>query len=298
MSEKYPQTVSEVLKATQQQTGMKWEDIEVVFNDYLKDPFVTQDPQFKTNEERMEYSASLTWTRLTRRGEMKKYSVVPFGFDTVRTTKTKGEKIGAMFALTRIGKEIKPRRIIFMNETTNWFNEINPLNMYEVELGTFGNDLIVDKNQTKFANPKQTKLDVKSILNTMGAKEINTIDAEKYPSKRGSDGYIDNFDWRIVRGIIIRQNIFDHKRNNKPTGTKGGVMTIADRSLMKSGVQMITSPDGIPQLRGFTVWISPLLMVYEDYSECGFAGTISVSKDGGASMTSFLVTPIYAKLKQ
>lgn len=298
-AEKYPPAIMEVLKATQLQTGVEIQEVMKVFEDYLNNPWIKQDPQFKTEEDMMNYSASMAWIKLFQRGKMEDYTVIPYGFGCIRPTQT-GKRQGSVLALVK-GKtgDTKPRRIVFFDEDTVLINRITPLCQYSnVSLGTIGRDLRADVQQTSFKAPVKLEITQESMLEKIGARRIAVTDAERYPSRRGSDGYIDTFDWRIIRGLIFRQNIFDYKNSEgKAIGLKGATITVVDRSYITSGEKPIVDENGNVNL-GITAWILPSMCIYQDFSECDFSGTITIGrKDKRPSMEAYVILPVHAKLK-
>ena len=122
------------------------------------------------------------------------------------------------------------------------------------------------------------------------AKKITISEANKYPSKKGSDGYPIRTDWRIIEGMVVRSTIFKKKDQSE-----GGVYTISDMTIKPS---MFVTKDGKVQSPGFTVWCAPELVLYDVQSTCKFIGSIEIDDDNMASMNAYNIIPIVAKKRE
>jgi len=137
-----------------------------------------------------------------------------------------------------------------------------------VKLGEFSSGDLVADNRAKFNNPVKLKLSPQEILAKIGIQRVaNLSQAKNFLSKIGSDGYVVETDWKVVRGIIVRAY-----RGTRKDGTGFGVYTIVDDSLEDE--PMVT---------------------YAVESECDFAGTIQVGSDGQPFMNAYLVIPVHAR---
>jgi hypothetical protein len=283
-----PESVMKRIDEISQRTGISQEEINREYEELFNDPFIQQDPQFSTDEERHRYAIAVLWTRYVSRPPVREFEIIPIGFSSVRITKS-GVPMSNLFALVKSGNGVKLRRIVLRGEQAEAYKNITLCSKYITKLGEIGTggDLIAD-NRTRFENPVGIKLTLKEILDQLNIPKITVKDAEKKPSRTDSTGYVDILDWRVVRGIIVRAN-----RGKRDDGSEYGVLTIADESV--SGEPRVT-PDGRVLRPGLTVWIAPELMLYEVESEVDVAGTIQIGqKTGEPLMNAFVISPVHAK---
>ena len=71
-----------------------------------------------------------------------------------------------------------------------------------------------------------------------------------------------------------------------------GRYTIADDSIWDEGPTVTSDGKVLPP--GFTVWVHPNQMIYNDDDVCDFYGAISISKKTGEpQMNAYLIIPVY-----
>lgn len=285
-----PTFVDEKIRAIYRRTEISREEITRDYTEIFEDPFIQEDPQFTTDEERHRYAVAVLWTRYVSRPPVKEFEIIPVGISGERITST-GKKTAEAYALVKGNRGVKLRRIVLQGPMADMRKEITLNAKYNVKLGEFskGGDMIAD-NRSRFTDPVRLRLTPHELLDKIpGVKRIQRLkDAEEFPSIRGSDGYLDRTDWRVVRGIITREY-----RGERENGTEFGVYTITDLTLDEE--PKVTS-DGRVLQPGFTVWTPPELMTYSIESECDFCGTISIDrKTREPSMNAFLIIPVHAR---
>lgn len=295
MTNELPSFVKEKIDSIHQRTEISVEEIEKDYREIREDPFIVQDEQFSTDEERHRYAVAVLWTRYVSRPPVREFEVIPVGVAGERVSST-GKKSAEVYALVKDKKGVRLRRIVLQGPVTDLRKEVNlpsgPNSFkYTVKLGEFaqGGDMIAD-NRAKFDNPTLLKASAEQILGRTGAKRVERLkDAEKFPSKTGSDGYLDRSDWRVVRGIITHQY-----RGDRKDGSEFGVLTITDLSLND---EPTVSSDGKVIQPGFTLWVAPeFVNMFQDESEVDAAGTIQISKKSGESqMNAYLLLPVHAR---
>jgi len=285
-----PTYVLEKISEISQKTGISVDELKKEYLEIYNDPFVQDDEQFESDKERHRYCVAVLKGRYLARRPVKEYEIIPIGFSSKRITKS-GVPQSAIFALVRDGKSVKLRRIVLRDETADLYKEISLFSRYKVKLGSFSSGDLVADNRTKFESPAKVKLTPQDILEKLGIPRVPELaKARKYLSKRSSTGYVDETDWRIVRGIIVREN-----RGFRSDDTEYGVYTIVDDSLED---EPIVNSDGTIVPPAFTVWVPPELMVYAVESECDFVGTLQVdSKTKEIFMNAYLILPVHAKPK-
>ena len=285
-----PDFVERRIQEINQKTGISINELKKEYLEIFNDPFVQDDEQLTTDEERHKYCVAVLKGRYLARRPVKEYEIVPIGISGKRITKS-GVPQSVIFALVRERNKVKLRRIVLRDEIADAYKEISLFAKYKVKLGSFSSGDLVGDNRTKFESPARLKIKPIDVLEKLKIPRIPKLaDAGKFLSKRDSTGYIDETDWKIVRGIIVREN-----RGSRKDGTEYGVYSIVDDSLED---EPIVDENGniVPPV--FTVWIAPELMVYALESECDFIGTILVDdKTKEVYMNAYLVLPVHAKPK-
>jgi len=284
-----PDFVEERISKIQERTQISADEIRRDYNEIFQDPFIQDDPQFTSDEERHRYAVAVLWTRYISRPPVKEYDIIPIGFSPVRVTKRTGQEMSSIFAFVKTPNGVKLKRIVLRGTMADKIREITRFAKYRVKLGEFskGGDMIAD-NRAKFENPVMLKLSRDDIIKRVGAKRVSIKDAEKFPSHVGSDGYVNTTDWRVVRGIIVRANM-----GKRDDGSEWGVYTLADETVND---EPRVTPDGRVLRPGLTCWVSPHLMEYEVESEVDVLGTIQIGrKTGEPFMNVFLILPIHAR---
>lgn len=283
----YPQFVTEKIESISKRTEINQAEIAKEYEELFNDPFIREDPQFTTDEERHRYAVAVLWTRYVSRPPVKPFVVIPVGFSGLRIARS-GVATSNLFAFIKYGSDTKLKRIVFRAEVADMYKEIVLCSKYEVKLGEFSTGDLIADNRAKFINPVATNLTPAGVLEKLNPKRIALKEAEKMPSRIDSTGYVDTLDWRVVRGIIV-----SNYRGKRDDGTEFGVYGLSDATL--NSEPKVTS-DGKILRPGFTVWVPPELMVFEKESEIDAIGTITISrKTNEASMNAFLLVPVHAR---
>ena len=284
---KLPEYVKQRFYQIQQRTGLAIDDILKEYEEIFFDEFVQTDPQFKTDNDRHLYSIRVLVGRLIFRPPVREYEVVPIGLRGKRITKT-GMAMSVIYGLVKDKGATALRRIVLRNSNADDYKNITLFAKYKVKLGTLqGGDLIADF-RTRWENPKLIPVEPAKILEKLGIKRITIAEVPNNLSRITSTGYVDELDWRIIRGFILRRNT-----GQREDGTQWGVYTIFDDTVQAE--EQITE-DGKYIMPGFSVWLDPVLMDYDVESECDFVGTVRATKDGSSYvMDCYLVLPVYAK---
>ncbi|MBU2613813.1 hypothetical protein KJ925_05175 [Patescibacteria group bacterium] len=283
---KIPDYAKERISTLMQRTESTEEELTEEYEKIFLDKFIQNDPQFKTDEDRLRYASMVLWSRCVSRPPVKEYEVIPIGFSPVRTTRA-GDTMSTLFALVRIDNIIVLKRIVFKGELSTKYREITPLAKYNVKLGRFqSGDLIAD-SRARFENPIRLKLTPQQILEKLEVKHITIEQSSKFPSAVGDDGYVDVTDWKAIRGIIIRAS-----RGKREDESEWGLYVIADETVKDE--PKITS-DGRYMNPGFTCWVATEMMNYSAESEAYFVGSVHLNKNGEPFMNAYLIVPIYVR---
>lgn len=282
----HPEYVVKKFAEISRRTKIDGAEIQRGYEELFNDPFIQQDPQFTTDEERHRYAVAVLWTRYISRPPTKDYEIIPIGFSGLRIARS-GVEMSNLFAFVKFGGEIKLKRIVLRGEVADIYKEVVLFSKYNVKLGEFSTGDLIADNRSKFVDPVAIKLTPSEILKRLNPKRVTLKDAAKMPSRTDSTGYVDPLDWRVVRGIIVGGH-----RGKRDDDTDFGVYTLSDETIDS---EPKVSPDGKVLRPGFTVWIAPELMNFEGGSEIDAIGTITVSKKTGEpSMNAFLLVPVHA----
>lgn len=269
-------------------------DKEEVRRDYLElfnDPFIQNDEQFTTDEERHTYSIAVLHSRYIARPPMKTFTIIPIGYTGRRIARSSGQPNCTISVVVKGDKRIK--RVVCRGDLSNLYRSINLFHQYEVKLGEFkeGGDLIAD-NRSIFENSVRLKIKPDEMMAKIGVKRITIADASKFPSaqrkgrKKGSS-FTDRSDWRCIRGIIVREY-----RGTRDDDTEFGALTISDHTV--NGEPTVLD-DGTILRPGLTAWVDPSHMVYSVEDEVDCFGTVNINKDGEPQMNAVLILPVHTR---
>jgi len=262
------------------------EEIQAQYAEIFNDDFIQKDPQFSTVEEKHRFAVMVLWNQLINRPPATAYDVVPIGFDGTREPRGGGTPYCNLYIL--LAGELKIRRIMCRGAVSDVYNRINLFYMYkDVQLGQFqeGGDFIADE-RAKFKNPIRLKGTPAELMAKLRVKEVTVAEVERFPSAtRASDGYTDQCDWRKIRGMISRANIFTRK-----DGTEGGVINLMDWG--STDEVPVEDDEGRLQTRTLTCWTDPAHMIYMENDIVDVYGTCGFNRKGEFTWNSLLLLPV------
>jgi hypothetical protein len=283
-----PQFVIDRFNDIEKRLQIPRQDIEKEYNEIIADPFIAEDPQFKTDEERHRYAIAVLWTRYIGRPPVKEVEVIPLGYLPKRNTRS-GIVMSSLFGIVKMSNKMELKRIVFMGQMADIPPNITKYCKYKVKLGQFsGGDLIAD-NRTKFENPTLIKGTPEQWYEKLGVKSIPIAKAKEFPSMIDSSGYVNPLDWRMVRGIISRRN-----QGVRKDGTPWTNYIVMDESVEGEGT---VTKDGQVLSPGMTLWVDPNT-IYKEEDECEFIGIIRLNKDGSAFMDVIDIIPLHVRKTQ
>jgi len=291
MSEELPSFVLEKIRTICERSEFSEEEIKKDYLEIFQNPFIQQDPQFTSDEERHRYASAVLWTRYVSRPPVAEFEIIPIGFDGKRISRA-GNPTSTIFVLSKEKNGVKLRRVSCPREVATLYRDVTLFAKYNVKLGQFrgGGDFIAD-NRTKFEHPILLRLKPNEIMEKfgpkLGIKRVTVKEAEKFPSVKRSDGYTDLTDWRVVRGIIVRE-----ARGTRDDETEWAMYIISDESV---NAEPTVAPDGTIIQPGMPVWHPPEMHVYRVESECDFYGTIVLNEEGRPRMNCYLILPVHAQ---
>lgn len=291
MSEvKIPKAILEKIRNVNERTGIDVEELKEAYIERFSSDFVQTDKQFKNDEQRHNHVIMTLWRNYIARPPTKKSTVIPIGYDGAKKSQSSGQLRSVIYAIVK-GKN-GLQQISCLGTSSEKYKNLNLFLQYTVKLGQYKNGDFAADDRAKFTNPRRISLSAEDLLSNLEVITITIKGAAKNASHIRSDGYIDRKDWRCIRGLISRK----WSRINED-GTELGVYTISDDSIWFDDPQV--APDGTMLSPGFTVWIHPSHMVYEQEDECDFYGSISFNDEKKEyQMNCYLVLPVIVKGKK
>jgi hypothetical protein len=282
MTIQLPDFVVERINLISQKTGIDIETLNKAYLEIFSDPFVQTDPQFQTDLDRHRYSVAILWARYIARPPAKEWQVIPIGIGPVRQSRL--GPVCCVMALTKSVGKLEMRRVIVPADSVE---QIQLFAGYKVLLGQFKTGDLIADSRTRWENPTNTGVDANKIIEMLKIKRITIAEAKKNLSRIGPDGYVDETDWRVIRGIIVSSS------RGEKEGREWANYVIVDETV--EGEPRVTS-DGRVLRPGFTVWANPILMVYDSESEVDCVGTVQLgSQTQEPFMNAYLIIPVVVR---
>lgn len=270
------------------------ENLKKEYLELFQSDFIQNDESFTDDIDRHRYTMGVLTSKHGLRASQKPYIVIPIGVDCKRKTKN-GIPYTNLFAIVSPGTKLTCIRLY--QENCDLVREISYYSLYkDVRLCKFrGSDDLIADDRTKFGEPIYSEKTPRELIEHLGIPETTIADARNHVNKPDARGFIKKTDLRCVRGIIQYYSM------SKPDAEREwGLYVVADGSIDIGKI----SDDGEIQ-KGLSVWLSPVLMNYEKYSECLFFGNLIERKPTEAqlkkdpdlkpevSMNAFCVIPIH-----
>ncbi len=266
--------------------GVPKEQLIKRYLEIYNDPWLQQDPSFKTADERHAYAVRILWVEAVSRPPSKEFYVIPFGFTGVRISKSSGVPMSRIYVLQKEGDSWKKNVIVCKEKYAYLYREVKLFHLYRVKLFD-AKGILMPNYDTVFDEPKPINVDPLTLITkSIGVDVFKLADVHKHISRR-VDNFTDEFDIKGMYGIVIRW-----KKGKRPDGTEYGFYVVSDDSV---GVEDTADEEGRIIPAQFTVWIAPELIKYDERSEVFLYGLVSVSADGIPFMNAYGVIPIHAR---
>lgn len=282
-----PQYVLDKVEELSRRSGMSKQALIEMYSSIYSDPFVQTDPQFRTDDERHRYCLEVLHVKVFSQPPTSEFYVIPFGF--AGPTMTKQGLMARIYAVVREkGSAADELGVILLRgQHVELLDQVRCLYAYKVRLAKFkAKGIYFATSATKFDSPASIPVDPLTFLKKhVNAREVKIAETP-YNLSRKVDKYTDEFDLRIVTGIVLRYNY-----GKRPSGTDWAVYTIADDSV---GSEIVTK-EGYVVPSQFTVWVPIQFLKYDVDSKLMFLGTIQLSEDREPFMNAIFVYPIYAR---
>lgn len=257
------------------------------YEDILQADFIKDDEQLSSEAEKQEYARKLAYTRFANMPEAKLVTVIPIGYSGVQ--KSRKNKISSnIFVIAQTTQGAKFNLILCRKGQSELYKEATLYSTFEVKVGQFkgGGGYIADR-RTKFNGGVPSSIESKQLPEMLKIPIVTAATAKNNLSKVDSSGYTNRLDWRGIRGVVTHV----HEDKSKRTGLPFGVCTIMDDSIHDQETR--TREDGTVVYPGFSVWISPDLIDFQEDSDILFLGTVTKNKEGNVSMNACTVIPYF-----
>jgi len=281
-----PEFVKKKLEYLSQKIGVSFEQLESRYWEIYNDPWLQQDPSFRTPDERHAYAVRILWVEAVSRPPSKEFYVIPFGYTGVRISKSSGVPMSRIYVLQKDGDQWKKNVIVCKEKHAYLYRDIRLFYLYKAKLFDTGG-VLMPNYDTSFNDPKPLNLDpLTLVIKSVGVDVFKLIDVHKHVSRK-QNGFIDEFDIKGLYGIVVRW-----RKGKRQDGTEYGFYVVSDDSV---GLEDTADEEGRIIPAQFTVWIAPELVKYDERSEIFVYGTVSVGSDGVPFMNAYGVIPIHAR---
>jgi hypothetical protein len=264
MSRAYPDYVRERLERLSQTFNVPMEELWREFENYLKDPFVQSDPQFRTDDDRYRYVLELLWVIHAAQPPTETIYFIALGYLEPRATK--GEPTSRIYGLAKKPKTEKMERSVILarGSLADLYQQVIPFKVYKLKVATMrrAENVFLATPQTRFDEAKPLNMDPQEFIRRELKVPIVRLADVPNALSRKVDRYVDEFDWRSLVGIVVRKNF-----GTRPDGRNWAVYTVSDDSLSSDYV----SNDVIVPT-AFTVWVPYTMMRYDVDSKLFFLG--------------------------
>jgi hypothetical protein len=260
-----PEYVEKKLEEIAKKQEVKVEEIKKQYTIWFQDPFILEDPQFETDEDRHRYAIGSFWSTNMSRQKVVPKSFIPIGCSPIKKSKSTGLPYASLFVIDEKGKL---RRISFNGNSCFKLKEISWWNMYrDVKLKEFkDSDEWGADDRAEFENPEPVEdFDPKQIIENLKIPKIPLPNVSVNPSNTDSSGYTIQTDWKCLHGYITFESSVNY--DDGEYGESGKYI------ISEPGSSPSISDDGVVNQSGLVVWTSPTIMNYPKMSECYFLGT-------------------------
>lgn len=276
-----PEEYDKKLRKIATRRGMNIDDIRQDFLDFFNSDYVQNDPQFRNDEERYNYTSMAIQTQYQYRFPVEDYMVVPIGIGG--RYKTSNGWRADIYAFVKEGGGTPLRRVSLMGkEYSKTLSDINLFSKYNVKLGKYqnSNDYKAD-TRARWEDPEHFGIEASDVIDRLGLKRYGVLEVTENPSKKSGD-YIVSTDWRSVRGMISYAGSGDKK-----TGGKWHRYNVIDGECDER-----MSNDGKVINENMTAWSPKRFFGYPRLSLCDFLGTVKIDENGLPTMNCYLVNLI------
>jgi len=256
MAVEYPEYVRERVKRIAETFRVEEAQVWEQFKQYLSDPFVRSDPQFKTDDDRYRYVLELLWVLYAAQPPAEQIIFISLGYTDVRLTQQ--GPLSRIYGLAKAkgDKSFKRAVIVCRGPQADLVKQVIPLRVYKLRVARMAraDNVFFATSQTQFSEPQPLPVDPLDFIGReLGVPVLRLADVASNLSKKQGK-YVDEFDWRVLVGIVVRYNF-----GTRPSGGKWAVYTVSDDSLTSNYI----SPEGYIVPTAFTVWVPFDMMKYD-----------------------------------
>jgi len=272
-----PEKIKEKIKEISRKKQIDYEEALMIYEDILND----ENLKHIDESIRLQYAIKILIVRLMNKLPTKEVEFIPIGRKDPWTTKSGNMRSELYVIVLDQLQGMKKRKIIFQGKYADTIFGFEFFKKYNIKMGEFADGTMVFdySSEKSFADcvPQEISIDPKDFL-----KKLFPIMAisDLEPSKTGSDGRVDDFDWKGVEGVVMRKYI------NEKDGRIISFYKIIDESV---DLEDEVLPDGTVVYPGLTVWIGDSMMEYDEEDLVLVFGTVSQDKK---NMNGFVILPV------
>lgn len=247
------------------------------YKEIYNEDLIQEDPQLEKDKDKHQYALRVLNIEVRSGPSGKEIAVVPVGYQEERKTSS-----GSIQSKIYCAVDGEIKELVCKEKMASLWKDVDLFNKYDILVNEW-QDALFATSGTTFQEGDPLAVDsLEYLKEELEVPQVTVKETIKNLSKtqEGSD-YIDNTDWKVVEGLIIRANV--GKRTDE---TEWGMYIVADESVP---TETITS-DGMVVPRQFIVWTPPSLMKYGKRSQIAVAGPI-VESQSEPQMNACSVVP-------
>lgn len=275
--------VEQRLEDLARRAGLSVETLKAEFDKYMKEQWVID--QQPDEDGRKKYIIALLYAQYQSRPKVEEYQIIPIGVNARHTT-SKGDRTAITAIVKNDSGSPELKQILFWGKHAQLYKSIQFGKIYQnVKLGTYqSTGGLNGDDRAVFENPKELSGEL-DILKKLGASEVTIRSMIDTPSRKGSTGYTDESDLRILSAIISRGAQGTRKKDNSPWAN----YVVSDETV---GMEDEVREDGTLVPQSLTIWIDEIFAGITELTSCQFIGTVDINKEGQAVMNAIRVQQI------
>ena len=275
--------VEQRLEDLAKRAGLSVETLKTEFDNYMKEQWVIE--QQPDEDGRKKYIIALLYAQYQSRPKVEEYQIIPIGVNARHTT-SKGDRTAITAIVKGSSGTPELKQILFWGKHAQLYKSIQFGKIYQnVKLGTYqSTGGLNGDDRAVFENPKELTGEL-DILKKLGATNTTIRSLIDNPSRKGSSGYTDESDLRVLTAIISRGAQGTRKKDNTPWAN----YVVSDETV---GMEDEVREDGTLVPQNLTIWVDEIFAGIIELTPCQFIGTVDINKDGNAVMNAIRVQQI------
>ena len=285
-----PDFVVKRLQVLSQRTGKPFEQLAEHYYRIYKDPWLHQDPQFKSDYDRHTYAIRLLWARMMSKPPTREVYVIPFGLTDARQTKS--GLMSRVYVMYRLPEEKQWHKgvVILTDAQAALWETVQLFSVYKIRVsaGSTASNILWSTPDTNFDELVKTlNVDpIEFLEKSVGVKRFRLAEVHKNLSRRVGR-FVDELDLKGLDAFVLR-----FRTGQRKDGSKFGLYVVSDDSV---GAEDELDEEGRLIPAQFTVWVPYIFVKYDVDSEIYVYGQVTVDSEGRPFMNAIGVIPVHAK---